>query len=279
MMLNYLTFDIEEAFHSSNFDQTIRIEEWDSLGSRIVSNADRLLEHLDKRGLRATCFIVGWVAEHYPEVVRKIDRAGHEIAAHSHTHRIIYEMTPAEFRVDLRRNLDVLSSLTGKRVLGFRAPSYTITPKSIWALDILAEEGLVYDSSVYPIGFHPRYGLPGAPEIPYKHPNGLIEFPMPVATVAGMKIPVATGLYFRLMPYAMTRWLMRRMNDDGIPVIANVHPWEMDPDQPLLPIKTSLRWRHYYGLRRTEGKLLRLLDDFRFTMLGEAAHQILTRAA
>lgn len=278
-MLNYLTFDIEEAFHSSNFDETIREDQWESLGGRVVANTDRLLDRLSERGLRATCFVVGWVAEHYPEVVRKIDKAGHEIAAHSYAHRIVYSLTPQQFRADLRRNIEVLSSLTGKLVQGFRAPSYTITPKSLWALDILVEEGLIYDSSVYPISFHPRYGLPGAPESPYRHPNGLIEFPMPVASVAGAKIPVGTGLYFRLTPYPVTRSLIRQINRRGLPVIANIHPWEIDPEQPSLPIKPSLRWRHYYGLKKTERKLSRLLDDFEFATLGEAAELMITTAA
>lgn len=278
-MHNYLTFDIEEAFHSSNFDDTISLDRWSSLGGRVVSNTSRLIDLLAEKNLHATCFVVGWVAEHYPEVVRRIDAAGHEVAAHSHMHRLVYQLTPEQFRNDLRRNVEVLSSITGKRVRGFRAPSYTITPRTLWALDVLAEEGFAYDSSIYPVGFHPRYGIPGAPETPYRHANGLIEFPMPVASIAGLKVPVATGLYFRLTPYWMTKRLIRRMNKRDIPVVANVHPWELDPDQPLLPIKRSLRWRHYYGLHRTERKLVRLLSDFSFTTLEQAVEQIVSQAA
>jgi len=278
-MLNYLTFDIEEAFHSSNFDETISFDQWGSLGGRVVANTERILDQLAARNLRATCFVVGWVAEHYPQVVREIDRAGHEIAAHSYAHRIVYDLTIDQFRDDLRRNVEVLSSITGKPVLGFRAPSYTITPRSVWALDVLAEEGFVYDSSIYPIGFHPRYGFPGAPETPYRHPNGLIEFPMPVARLLGQRVPVATGLYFRLAPYVVTRRLIRAMNANGFPVVVNVHPWEIDPEQPSLPISPFVGWRHYYGLRRTEGKLARLLEDFEFGTLGDAAERILKQAA
>ena len=274
-MKNFLTFDIEEAFHSSNFLETIPPDRWESLGGRVIHNTERILERLAEVGLRATFFIVGWVAEHYPEVVRLIDGAGHETAAHTFAHRLIYEMTKAEFRSDIRRNVEAICSITGKPVLGFRAPSYTITPRTLWSLDILLEEGFRYDSSVYPIRYHSRYGFPGAPRLPYRHPNGLLEFPLPAADILGQRLPVATGVYFRVMPYALTRRLIRRINATGIPVAVNLHPWELDPDQPPLPIKPSLKWRHYYGLARTEGKLRRLLADFEFETLGEAADAML----
>ncbi len=278
MIKNYLTFDVEEAFHASNFPETIPQERWESLGGRVVRNTERILERLSVAELRATFFIVGWVAEHYPEVVRSIDRAGHETAAHSFGHRLLYEMTEGEFRSDIRRNIQAISSVTGRPVVGFRAPSYTITPRTLWSLDVLAEEGFRYDSSVYPVRFHPRYGFPGAPRLPYRHPNGLLEFPLPTADVLGQAFPVATGLYFRALPYALTRRFMRDINAKGIPVTVNLHPWELDPEQPHLPIRRSLKWRHYYGLARTGAKLRKLLADFEFETLGEAAEAILRPA-
>jgi len=273
-MINHLSFDIEESFQSHNFASSIPENRWASISARVATNTDRILQLLIESGKQATFFIVGWVADRHPELVQRIANNGHEVAAHGYYHRAVYDMTHEDFRADLRRNAAALSARTGKKVLGFRAPSYTITERSLWALDILAQEGFAYDSSIYPVRFHPRYGLPGFPQSPQRLPNGLVEFPMPVSVVFGHAVPIATGFYFRFLPYWITKRLIQRLNRSGVPVTVNIHPWELDPDQPKLPAKYTSKIRHYYGLSKTEGKLRRLLRDFDFVGLGERVSQI-----
>ena len=273
-MRNLLSFDVEEAFNSSNCDETIPRNHWDEYSWRVEANTDRILALLSTHGVRATFFVLGWVAERHPNLVRRIDAEGHEIGAHTYWHRLLYDTTPDELREDLRLNVHAISSVTGKPVLGFRAPSYSLTTRSLWALDILREEGFDYDSSVYPVGFHPRYGLPDAPKEPFEHRNGLLEFPLPVRTVFGQAIPVATGAYFRIFPYWFTRSSIRRANRSKIPVTVNIHPWELDPEQPRLPMPRKYRWRHHWNLARTEPRLASLLEEFEFGPLGDTATEM-----
>jgi polysaccharide deacetylase family protein (PEP-CTERM system associated) len=270
--LNALTVDVEDYYHVSAFEEIAPRERWNSFPSRIVSSTGRILDVLGRSSVKATFFVLGWVADRHPALVRAIRSAGHEVACHSYWHRLVYRQTPKEFRADLRRARDVLQDLTGEAVTAYRAPSFSITRKSLWALDVLIEEGFAFDSSVYPT-YHDRYGIPGAPAHPHtiRRPAGVIhEFPMAVWHKFGYPLPVGGGGYFRLYPYFVTRWGLRSLNARGAPFAAYVHPWELDPDQPRLSPGRVRAFRHYIGLRRTEAKLARLLRDFRLGTLSEA---------
>jgi polysaccharide deacetylase family protein (PEP-CTERM system associated) len=271
-MFNALTVDVEDYYHVSGFEAFIDRSEWENFPSRIATGTDRILAALERAGVRATFFVLGWVAEHQPAVVRSIQAEGHEIGCHSFWHRLVYQQTPAEFRADLRRARDVLQDVTGTAVTAYRAPSFSITPRSAWALDVLIEEGFTADSSVYPTR-HDRYGWPGSPLRPYRivRPSGaLLEFPMPVYQRFGYPLPVGGGGYLRLYPYSLTRHSLRAINAEGRPFAVYVHPWELDPDQPRLRTSVLRGFRHYVNLHRTEERLTALLRDFRFGTLTEA---------
>lgn len=264
-MLNAMSIDVEDWFHVYNMSGVIPQSEWDACESRVERNTRGLLDLFAKHEVRATFFTLGWVAERFPDLVREIDSAGHEVASHSYAHRLITHMTPAEFEADLARSLDVLRPLTTSPVLGFRAPSFSVTKATLWATDTMARLGLTYDSSVFPIGFHPDYGIGDAPLGAYAHPSGLAELPMSVANVMGRRVPCSGGGYFRLLPYAATRALIRRCNAEARPVVFYLHPWEIDPGQPRVKLPASKAFRHYNNLHRTLPRLDRLLGDFEFT--------------
>lgn len=262
---NALTFDIEEYFQVSAFEGVIKREEWDSLSSRLVAPTERILELVAARNLRATFFVLGWVAQRQPKLIRRIHAAGHTIGSHSYGHRLVYHQSPQEFRDDLRRSLDVLQDVTGQKVVSYRAPSFSITPRSLWAFDILAEEGIQYDASVFPV-YHDRYGLPRAPRTPFRvhTPSGSIwEFPGSTIRFFGVPLPLGGGGYFRLYPFWVTSRFVRQLHRAGRPALFYFHPWELDPEQPRIH---SLSWptifRHYVNLSCTEQKLTRLLDTF-----------------
>ncbi len=222
-------------------------------------------------GVTATFFVLGWVAERHPRLVRAIHDAGHEIGCHSYWHRLIYQQTPEEFRADLRRGRDVLEDILGIPVRAYRAPSFSVTRDSLWALDVLAEEGFSIDSSIYPT-HHDRYGIAGTPPGPHRidRPAGTIwEFPPPIWKVLGYPLPIGGGGYFRLYPYGLTRHGLRAVNAAGRPFAFYLHPWELDPDQPRLNPGWSRAFRHYVNLHRTESRLVRLLRDFAFGPLSE----------
>jgi polysaccharide deacetylase family protein (PEP-CTERM system associated) len=235
--------------------------------SRVVGNTRRLLDLFDEHHVAATFFVLGWVASRYPAIVREIAARGHEIASHGFAHRLVYELTPGEFRADIRRARQVLEDASGQPVTGYRAPSYSITRRSLWALDVLVEEGYTFDSSVFPI-HHDRYGIPGTPRHPHVltlAAGSLIEVPPSTVRVGAMTLPVAGGGYFRLLPYGWTRWGIDRLNNrEQRPAIFFLHPWELDADQPRLPVKGLSRVRHYRNLDQTESRLRRLLSAFRF---------------
>ncbi|MGL4552338.1 MAG: XrtA system polysaccharide deacetylase [Gemmataceae bacterium] len=271
-VLNALTVDVEDYFHVSGFDGVVSRDDWDDLPTRVGPATERLLDLFAEADVRGTFFILGWLAERQPSLVRAIRAAGHEIGCHSYGHRLVYEQTVAEFRSDLRRGLDALEDAVGERVTLYRAPSFSITEKSSWALDVLAEEGIRIDSSIYPVR-HDRYGMPDAPITPHRidRPAGTLwEFPPPVARLWGLNLPAGGGGYFRLAPYPLTRWALNRINADGRPFAAYLHPWEIDPDQPRVACGWKQRFRHYTGLTRTEGRLVRLLRDFRFGTMSDA---------
>ncbi len=232
-----MTVDVEDYFHVSVFDGIVPRSQWDRLESRVCRNTERLLDLLAEHGVRATFFVLGWVAERHPALVARIAAAGHEVASHGYGHRLVYDQTPSAFRDDVRRAKALLEQASGMAVNGYRAPSYSIVPRSLWALDVLIEEGHTYDASIFPIR-HDRYGIPVSARHPYviDRANGrLIEVPASTARAAGTNLPIAGGGYFRLLPYGWTRWGIQRVNQtERRPVIFYLHPWEIDPDQPRL---------------------------------------------
>jgi len=272
LIQNALTIDVEDYYHVSGFERDIRREDWGSYPSRVIANTQRMLTLLECHRIKATFFVLGWVADRFPELIREIDAAGHEIGSHSYWHRLVYHLTPDEFRDDLCRARDLLQDTIGKPVTAHRTPSFSITNHTLWALDILVEEGFTVDSSVFPI-HHDRCGIPDAPRQPYLHEsvNGrLWEFPASVARIAKWNIPISGGGYFRLFPYRFTSGLLRRINNAQQPFIFYLHPWELDPEQPRLDVSTrSLRFRHYVNLHSTEAKFRRLLTQFSFGRLDE----------
>ena len=256
-----MTIDLEDWFCAYNL--RIKMQDWDKQELRVVANTQRILDLLDKRNTRATFFVLGWIAERVPDLVREIEARGHEIATHGYSHAVLTEMTPDAFEADLTRALAVTHACSRQDIIGFRAPSFTITRKTLWAIDILARHGIRYDSSVFPIGFHPDYGIADATLS--IHPLGaLTEAPMSVAEVFGRKIPCSGGGYFRVIPYPVTRFLMRQCNQQGRPVIFYVHPWETDPGQPRVKLSLSKSFRHYFNLDKTMRRLDQLLADFEF---------------
>jgi polysaccharide deacetylase family protein (PEP-CTERM system associated) len=266
-MANAMSIDVEDYFHVSAFDGVVPRTTWDSLESRVGANTRRLLDLFDEFQVRATFFILGWVAERDPGLVRDIASRGHEVASHGYAHRLIYDQTPAAFRHDVRRAKRIIEDACGRSLSGYRAPSYSITPRSLWALDILLEEGYGYDASIFPIR-HDRYGIPVSERRPYlieRQMGTLAEVPGSTVRLGPFNLPIAGGGYFRLLPYAWTRWGMGRLNQvEGRPAIFYLHPWEIDPDQPRLPAGRLSRIRHYRNLERTEERLKQLLRDFRF---------------
>jgi polysaccharide deacetylase family protein (PEP-CTERM system associated) len=270
-VLNALTVDVEDYYHVSAFESQVDRTTWDERESRVVANTARLLEILAWASVQGTFFVLGWVADRHPHLVRTIQRAGHEIACHGYWHRLIYRQSPAEFRADLKRARDSLEDLTGSAVQAYRAPSFSITRRSLWALEILIEEGFRIDCSIYPT-LHHRYGLVSAPLWPHRiiRPAGtLVEFPMPVYRRLGFPLPIGGGGYLRLFPYAFTRHGLRDINRRGHPFAVYLHPWEIDPNQPRLVEGAFRGFRHYVNLCKTEQRLTRLLGDFAFGTLGQ----------
>ena len=266
-VVNAMSIDVEDYFHVSVFDGIVPRREWERMESRVVANTTRLLDLFDEFHVRSTFFVLGWVAERQPELVRTIAARGHEVASHGYAHRLIYDQTPSAFRDDVRRAKQLLEDAAGRRVVGYRAPSYSITPRSLWALDILLEEGYEYDSSIFPIR-HDRYGIPVSDRRPYaiERPHGkLIEVPGSTTPFGPVNLPVAGGGYFRILPYWWTHWGIQRVNQlEHRPAVFYLHPWEIDPDQPRLAAGRLGRFRHYRNLDKTEARLRQLLTDFRF---------------
>lgn len=267
-MINALTFDVEEYFHTEAFAGVVRPEEWPSLESRVVAATERILDLLGESGTRATFFVLGWVAERHPGLVRAIQGQGHEVACHGYGHQMITRLSRAQFAADIERAKATLEDAAGRAVIGYRAPTFSVVRETLWSLEILAEAGFRYDSSIFPI-VHDRYGIPDAPRFPHRRPAGegsaIAEFPL--STVARLKwrFPVAGGGYFRLLPYAVTAWALRQLNrKESQPAIVYLHPWEIDPGQPRLPVGRLTWFRHSVNTRTTESKLRRLVRDFHF---------------
>ncbi|MBI5586784.1 MAG: DUF3473 domain-containing protein [Deltaproteobacteria bacterium] len=269
-MINALSFDIEDWFQVENLKSAISYDEWDSMELRVVENTEKILRILRDSDAKATFFVLGWVAQKCPDLVREIDACGHEIASHGFSHQLVYNMTESAFRQDIRKAKDILEGITKNRVLGYRAPSFSITRESLWALDILKQEGYTYDSSIFPVSFHDRYGFTGCSDKPFSWPNGLTEIPLSVYRVRSLALPLAGGGYFRLLPYAYFKFFLKRLNRKNDRFTFYLHPWEFDPDQPRVNVPPSYRFRHYINLKFTEKYLRRLLKDFSFERISVA---------
>jgi polysaccharide deacetylase family protein (PEP-CTERM system associated) len=276
-MVNAMTIDVEDYFHVSAFEGVVRPADWDSYDRRVAGNTRRLLEIFDRANIRATFFVLGWVADREPSLVRAIVASGHELASHGYGHRLIYHQEPSAFRDDVRRAKVLLEQLAGVAIRGYRAPSFSVTPRSRWALDVLLEEGYTYDASVFPIR-HDRYGMPGAPRHPYLErtsAGAIVEAPATTVRLGPMTMPAAGGGYFRIFPYAFTRWAIRRVNErEHRPAIVYLHPWELDPAQPRIRAGHVSRFRHYTNLHHAEPRLCRLVDEFKFATLGEVLESL-----
>jgi len=262
---NALTVDVEDYFQVWALSPHIPRADWERMPCRVERNTDRILALLEESGAHATFFILGWIAERYPGLVGRIAGAGHEVASHGYAHYRATEQTPAEFLDDIRRAKAVLEDITGIQIKGYRAPSFSVGKSNPWTFDSIAEAGYRYSSSVYPVR-HDHYGMPDAPRFPFRAPAGVLEIPIATARVATSNLPAGGGGYFRLLPYALSRSLIRRVNAvDGQPAVFYFHPWELDPDQPRVAgTSVKTRFRHYVNLHRTESRLHRLLRDFQW---------------
>jgi polysaccharide deacetylase family protein (PEP-CTERM system associated) len=280
-IMNAMSVDVEDYFHVAALANSIDRERWHEMEYRVEANTRRLLDLFETQGIRSTFFVLGWVAQRSPKLIREIHDRGHEVASHGMSHRLIYNQTPAEFERETRESKALLEDIIGVAVLGYRASTYSITNKSLWALDIIKEAGFQYDSSVFPIR-HDMYGIPDASQVPapISTPKGatIVEFPMSTAPMFGFKLPVSGGGYFRLLPYWLTRAGLRRLNLGlARPFIFYLHPWEIDPGQPRVRTSFKSRLRHYTNLDRVEQRLRRLTTEFRFSTVRDvlSAQQLL----
>jgi len=264
---NALTVDVEDYFQVSAFAKSINKDDWDNFPLRVEKNTQRLMDIFDEAGVKATFFVLGWVADRNRALIREIAQRGHEVASHGYSHQLIYNQSQEVFREETVRSKQLLEDIIQAPVRGYRAASYSITKKSLWALDILAEAGFDYDSSIFPVR-HDRYGIPDAEEVPHilKTPQGhsLVEFPLSTAKIFNYKLPIAGGGYFRLYPYVVTRAGLRQVNSRRQPFIFYLHPWEIDPEQPNIEAGWFSRFRHYNNLEKCESRLQRLMKDFQF---------------
>ena len=271
LIRNALTVDVEEYFQVAAFERTIIRDSWDTAESRVEFSCGRVLDLFEAQGVRGTFFVLGWIAERHPGLVRRIVRDGHELATHGYDHTRVHNFTPEQFRADVVRTKAVLEDIGGVQVRGYRAPSYSINAKNLWALDVLQETGHVYSSSIYPIR-HDLYGMPDAPRFPFRfRPDGILEIPVTTVRMGGRNYPCGGGGYFRLLPYGAFRWMLARVNEqDRQSGLFYFHPWEVDPGQPRVegaPLKS--RFRHYLNLESMATRLERLLGDFSWGRMDE----------
>jgi len=264
---NALTIDFEDWYQGLE----IPYSEWDKFEDRIEYAGDKLLAILDEADTKATFFMLGYVAEKHPEIVRKIEAEGHEIGTHGFSHTLIYQQEPELFRTELTRAIHYLEDLTGKKVLGHRAPFFSITKDSLWALDILGELGIKYDSSIFPVRNY-RYGIADAPRFPYKITTEkfeFVEFPISTLKLPGFTMPISGGAYFRIYPYQVTKHAIKAVNREGQPVTFYLHPWELDPGHPRIDVPRRIALTHYFNLGSTERRLRKLLRDFEMAPMKE----------
>jgi polysaccharide deacetylase family protein (PEP-CTERM system associated) len=274
-VIHAMSVDVEDYFHVAAFAKAVSPSQWDSMPSRVVNNTNKLLDIFDEKGIKSTFFVLGWVAEREPELVKRIASRGHEIASHGYSHQLIYSQTQAVFREETYKSKAILEDIIQQPIHGYRAASYSITKKSLWALDILSELGFTWDSSIFPI-YHDNYGIPDTPTNPYqiklRTGKTLTEFPITAANAFGLSIPAAGGGYFRQFPYVVFKKLFQMASENGqVPKIFYLHPWEIDPDQPRFENASWFsRFRHYTNLDKCESRLNRLIDDFQFGTMTES---------
>jgi polysaccharide deacetylase family protein (PEP-CTERM system associated) len=278
-MRNAFSVDVEDYYQVGAFSRIISFDDWDKWESRVVTNTCRILDVLDTataEPVNATFFVLGWVAERYPNLVPEIVSRGHEVASHGFGHRLVYEQTESEFREDVIRARQILRSQSGQEVIGFRAPSFSIVKRTSWAHEILVEAGYKYDSSVFPI-YHDLHGNPDAPREIHKietATGSIVEFPPAVVKCLGQNLPIGGGGYFRFFPYFVTKMCLCSVNKQNLPFVFYIHPWETDPDQPHIPnAPLKSRFRHYLNLNRTTKRLTKLLNDFSFTTVQNILYQ------
>lgn len=267
MSPNALTIDLEDWYQGLT-STSQRLEEWHQYEDRVVENTERLLDIFDEGGIKATFFVLGYVANQFPELIQKVAEAGHEIGVHSYYHRKVSQITPDQFREDVIQAREAIEKITSTRVAGYRAPMFSLDKKSLWALEILNDLGFKYDSSIFPVR-NLWYGLPDAPRFPY-HPledHGFMEFPLSTVRVLGINWPIAGGFYLRLLPYWFLKWGITRIQKEGEAAIIYMHPWDLDVGQPVPNPTRRERFTHYYNLKSAEKKLRALIDDFQFAPL------------
>ncbi len=267
-VLNAMTVDVEDFFHVSAFESVISPSQWKDYQPRVDTNTRRLLDLFAKKEVKSTFFVLGWVAERYPDLIKEIHSQGHEVASHGYAHKRVILLSRDEFLQDIKRSKNHLEDLLGEQIIGYRAPSFSIGYSNEWAFEVLAELGFKYSSSTYPVK-HDLYGTPDWPRFAYNRPENIIEIPIPTLRLMGKQIPIGGGGYFRLYPYKVTQKLVSKyLRQEKQPYSFYFHPWEIDADQPRLknaPLKS--RFRHYVNLHRTEAKLIRLLDDFNWSTM------------
>ena len=277
-LYNAFTVDVEDYFQVESFSSVIKRANWNSYTCRVENNTKRILDLIDARNIKGTFFILGWIAKKYPNLVREINSRGHEIASHGMSHKLIYKQTETEFRQETLDSKALLEDIAGVRVRGYRAATYSITNKSLWALDVLVEAGYEYDSSIFPMR-HDRYGISDARPYPgiITTPSGkeLVEFPISTCKKYGATLPVAGGGYFRLFPYFVSKYGLGQINATGNPFLFYMHPWEIDVDQPRIDgVSMFTRFRHYNNLAKFEDRLKKLLGDFKFTSMSHVLTQL-----
>lgn len=268
---NALTIDVEDYFQVSAFENNIDRKTWDSLEHRVSRNMDKIFEIFSQANVKSTFFILGWVAERYPDIVKKIIENGHELASHGYGHQRVSDLTRVQFTQDVTHAKNILEDISGHEIKGYRAPSYSIGKKNIWALEVLAETGHQYSSSIYPIQ-HDHYGYPEAPRFVFKDTKtGLIEIPITTVQLFSRLFPAGGGGFFRFYPYFLSKWALNRVNKtDGQAAVFYLHPWELDPDQPRQKnISRKSNFRHYLNLSKTESRLRQLLSDFEWSSMSE----------
>lgn len=273
MMRQAMTIDVEDYFQVAAFDNLLSPDDWGTMEMRVEGNTDTLLQLFSDHDTQATFFMLGWVAQRFPNLVKRIVEQGHELASHGSMHQRASSQTRSQFQADVGDAKRLLEDLSGKAILGYRAPSFSFTKENMWVYDVLAEEGYVYSSSVYPV-VHDHYGIPDAPRFRYQTPAGVDEIPLSTLPLFGKNVPISGGGYFRLYPYALTRWLVSRfVSRESEPYIFYMHPWEVDPNQPRMEgASAKSRFRHYLNLRRVESRLNKLLSDFEWEALSSLYH-------
>jgi polysaccharide deacetylase family protein (PEP-CTERM system associated) len=268
-MINALTIDIEEWFQVTSFDSVVKIDEWDNYESRVVDETLKLLCILQQYEIKATFFVLGYVAEKHPEIIRRMADYGHEVAIHGYSHRLVSNLSPKEFATELLTSKEIVEQITGQEVIGYRAPSYSITDSTRWVFDILEENGIKYDSSILPGGL--RFGISDEGRFPYNisKKGNLIEFPVSTIRFLGKLVPFSGGLFLRIFPYFFIKSSIKKINSRGNPVMIYIHPWELDVNHPKVDISFEKKFIHYFNLKSTEKKLKSLLSDFKFGTVKE----------